>query len=700
MNTGKVYLGAILMAAICSGQDSVYLGSIGGMVRDSSGGVVQGAAVKAKQTETNFTVEGATDSEGRFRFSYLRLGPYEVSVSHPGLAAAARKVTLTVGSAFEVPFELRVANATAESVTVTGTAAVLETARTQVAGTVETSEIANLPLNGRSFLDVALLIPGVSPTNTASNQLFAETSAVPGQGISVSSQRNFSNSFIVDGLSANDDAAGLSGGFYGLDTVREFQVVTNGGQAEFGRAMGGYINVVTKSGTNVLHGDLYGYLRSSRWNAANALSRTVLPLTQTQYGGSVGGPAKKDRTFFFSNFEHRIQNQSGLITIAPANVAAINARLDATGYQGPRISTGLYSNPVHYWNYTGKLDHQMRKNDLFTVRYSAYNVNARNQRGAGALSAASASSHLDNTDQTIAASNVWTISSRLLNETRGQYTRSNLDAPPSDETGPAVSIAGVATFGRLSSSPVGRYNHLAEIVDNVSYQSGAHSWRFGGAFLYNSNRIFFPRTSRGSYAFGSLAAFLTGAYNNQGFTQTFGNPTVEQGNPNVGFYAQDEWKLHPRFVLNLGLRYDVQGLKSIQTDTNNVSPRGGFAWTPFAGRKTVVRGSYGLFYDRVPLRAVANALLSAGNSTELGQINQVNVQLSPAQVGAPVFPAILSSGSLQPGVLFNFSTMQRDLQNAYSQQGSLEVEQQLGHRATVSAGYQHLRGLHLIVTQN
>ena len=212
----------------------------------------------------------------------------------------------------------------------------------------------SLPLNGRNFLDLALLVPGVSPTNTASNQLFAETSAVPGQGISVGSQRNFSNNFIVDGLSANDDAAGLSGIFYGLDVVQEFQVVTSGGQAELGRALGGYINMVTKSGTNALHGDLYGYFRNQRFNAANPLSNTKLPSTQAQYGASLGGPVIRDRTFYFANFEQRALNQSGLITIAPANVAAINARLAAAGYQGAQIATGLYPNPVHNTNFLGK----------------------------------------------------------------------------------------------------------------------------------------------------------------------------------------------------------------------------------------------------------------------------------------------------------------------------------------------------------
>src|SRR5206468_2333249 len=163
-----------------------------------------------------------------------------------------RTLTLTLGSAFDLPLSLAVAGLDT-SVTVTGDAGVLETARSQVAGTVSATEVKNLPMNGLNFLDLALLVPGVSPTNVGSTQLFAETSAVPGQGLSIGSQRNFSNSFIVDGLSANDDAAGVSGMPYGVDAVDQFQVVTSGAQAELGRALGGYINVLTKSGTNVAH---------------------------------------------------------------------------------------------------------------------------------------------------------------------------------------------------------------------------------------------------------------------------------------------------------------------------------------------------------------------------------------------------------------------------------------------------------------
>jgi hypothetical protein len=684
---------------LSNAQETVNFASIGGRVTDSTGGIVEGASVIAQHTETNAKSEAVTDRDGRFRFPYLRIGTYEVRVRHQGFADASAAVTLTVGSAFELPITLAV-QATQTNVTVTGEATVLEAARTQIAGTVSQTEGRSLPLNGRNFLDVALLVPGVSPTNTASNQLFAETSAVPGQGISIGSQRNFSNNFIVDGLSANDDAAGLSGIFYGLDVVNDFQVVTSGGQAEFGRALGGYINVVTKSGTNTLHGDLYGYFRTSRLNASNALSHTVLPLTQAQDGASLGGPVVRDRTFYFVNFERRDLSQSGLITIAPSNVAAINAKLAAIGYPGPQISTGLYPNPVHSTNLLGKIDHQFGPKDQFSVRYSLYNVQSTNSRGAGGTSAASASAGLDNTDQTLAVSNVATFSSRLVNETRAQFTNSDLHALPSDQTGPAVSISGVASFGTLSGSPTARLNRLYEIADNLSYQMGTHALRAGADFLYNDDTITFPRSIRGSYSFSSLANFLTGTYNNSGFTQTFNQSVVSQTNPNIGFYAQDEWKPNSRLTFNLGLRYDLQFLNSIATDTNNVSPRAGFAWSPFASRSTVVRGGFGLFYDRVPLRALANALLSAGNTVDPANLRQISISLSPTQTGAPVFPNILSSLTLPPGVLFNFSTMDPHMQNAYSEQGSFEIEQRLGARSTLSVGYEHLRGLHLIVSVN
>jgi outer membrane receptor protein involved in Fe transport len=689
---------AIVVAVIAPAQETVNYASVTGRVMDSGGGALEGAMVTAREIETNITGSAKTDRDGRFRFPYLRVGRYELTVHMDGFVDATRRLTLTLGAAFDVPVTLAV-GPTRTAVIVTGEPPVLEAARSQIAGTISRAEVDSLPLNGRNFLDLALLVPGVSPTNTASTQLFAETSAVPGQGLSVGSQRNFSNNFIVDGLSANDDAAGLSGVFYGLDVVREFQVVTSGGQAELGRALGGYVNMVTKSGTNVLHGDVYGYLRNQRLNAANPIAHIRLPLTQMQYGASLGGPVIRDRTFYFANFEQRMLNQAGLTTISPANVDAINARLAALGYQGSAVTTGLYPNPVHNSNFLAKMDHQFTARDQFSARYSLYDVHSLNSRGAGGLSAPSASANLNDTDQTLAAGNIAILSSHMVNETRAQFTNSNLQAPPVDSAGPAVSIAGVAAFGRLSGSPTARLDKLYEAVDNLSYQSGSHALRAGIDFLYNDCRITFPRSNRGSYSFSSLSNFLAGTYNNSGFTQTFGNSLVTQTNPNVGFYVQDEWQVGPRLTLNAGLRYDLQFLQSIATDAGNVAPRLGLAWSPFDSRRTIVRASFGIFYDRIPLRALANALLSAGNTIDLGRLNQVSLSLSPGQTGAPLFPAMLAA-PVPAVTLANLSTMNPHIENAYSEQGSFEIEHQLGEHGTVTVGYEHLRGLHLIASVN
>jgi carboxypeptidase family protein/TonB-dependent receptor-like protein len=679
-------------------QQSIGYASISGRVTDPSGSVVPGAQVSARHTETNVTTTTVADQEGRFRFPYLRVGPYELTVGHPGFRDAVRPLALTAGAAYELPVSLSVAGVDT-SVTVTGQATVLETARSQIAATVSRNEVSSLPMNGRQFLEVALLVPGVAPTNVGSTQLFPETSAVPGISLSVGSQRNLSNNFIVDGLSANDDAAGLSGITYSVDAVEQFQVVTSGAQAELGRALGGYINIVSRSGTNAHRGTLYDYVRDDRLNAPNALSGEKLPMTQSQYGGSAGGPIVTDRIFYFANVEQRRLDQSGLVTISPDNAGAINARLLATGYRGPLVTTGVYSNPVHSTNFLSKIDHQISGREQLSIRYSIYDVDSQNSRGAGGLIAPSASSALDNLDQTIAVGHTLTLSSRTVLETRAQFAHGDLEALPTDAIGPAVSIAGVASFGRLSSSPTGRRNRMYQIVNNLSYQAGAHAFRVGADFLHNDDRISFPRAVRGSYTFSSLPAFLAGAYNNAGFTQTFGATEAAQTNPNVGVYAQDEWKLRPRVTLNLGVRYDLQFLETINADTNNASPRIGVAWSPFESGSTVIRASGGLFYDRVPLRALANALLSAGNTTDLNNLRQIAVSLSPAQAGAPVFPNILA-GALPSVTLVNLTTMDRNLRNAYSRQASVEIEHQLGQATTIGVGYQYLRGFNLLMSVN
>ena len=344
---------ALALARPVAAQQTVDVGSISGRVVDGTGGSVPGATIQTTHRATNIVATATTDALGRFRFPYLRIGVYDLTVSLSGFKDVTRQITVSAGSAFEMPITLAVAGVES-TVMVMAEAPVMEAARSQIASTVLESEVAALPMNGRNFLDLALLAPGVSPTQIASTQLFPETSAVPGVTISVGSQRNLSNNFVVDGLSANDDAAGLSGITYSVDAVEQFQVITSGAQAELGRALGGYVNVVTKSGTNNLRGTVYDFVRDDSLNAENALSGTKLPMDQSQFGGSIGGPLRKNRSFFFANAERRDLDQTGLVTISDPNVAIVNARLAATGYLGPQISTGIYPNPVELVEHPGE----------------------------------------------------------------------------------------------------------------------------------------------------------------------------------------------------------------------------------------------------------------------------------------------------------------------------------------------------------
>lgn len=694
-----------LTAGVLSAQETVNNASLAGQVLDTTGAVLPHATVSALAVATGLTTKVETDAAGRFRYPYLQVGQYQVIIHHDGFSDATRTLTLTIGAAFNLPVQLSIGG-TAQSVTVNAEAPVLETDRSQIAGTISQNEVANMPFNGRNFLDLALLVPSVSPTNTAANQLFAETSAVPGQGISVSSQHNFSNSFIVDGLSANDDAAGLVQTDFGLDVVQEMQVVTNGGQAEFGRALGGYINFVSKSGGNTIHGNVYSYLRDKHLNAHNAFTHTLLPYTQTQSGASLGGPIVKDRTFYFGNFEYRQLNQTNYMTITAANAAAINTVLSTDGYGGPLLNISptnisIFPNPVRMENFFFKVDHKVTRKDQLSARYSLYHVTSINSRGASGTTYITAGANLQDLDQTIAVSNIYNINARTVNETRGQFTNSNLLAPVVDPLGPAVSITGVASFGTLSGSPTGRYDRLYEVVDNLSRQIGPHAVRVGADLLFNDLKITFPMSNRGSYSFSSLANFQAGKYST--FTQTFGNFIVPQTNPNFGIYAQDEWKVNPKLTINAGVRYDLQWLKAVALDTRNVSPRFGFAWSPFNDRTTVVRGSFGLFYDRVPLRALSNALESDGNGTTITANTLGTLTLSYGQTGAPVFPNIetgYTALTIPNTYRLSLSTMDPHMKNAYAEQTSLEVDQQLTRSSNLAISYQHLRGLDILIDVN
>jgi Carboxypeptidase regulatory-like domain/TonB dependent receptor len=704
----SLFISICCLSATVFAQQAVTSATLSGRVEDASGAAVAGAAIAAINLDQNRSLTAQSDSQGRFRFLYLSVGRYRLKVEANGFASLERELTLTVGQALDALFKLNVAGVT-ERLDIRPEATLVETVRTQVAETVLPAEVDRLPLNGRNYLDLAALTPAVTRANPVANQRFAETSAVPGTQISVAGQRNINNGFVMDGLSANDDAADLPGTFFSQEVIREFQVITSGGIAEFGRASSGIINVVSQSGTNDWRGRAYGFLRSQRTDARNPLSTTPDPrdpsrllkdpLTQAQYGATMGGPLLRNRTFLFTNFEQTRLNNSVVVTISPADVSAINTVLDQIGYAGPRIGTGLTPTGYDTTNFFTRVDHHINAANLLTARYSFYDIDSFNARGVGGLNAASRATALEDRDQTIAISDVSTISSRVANEARFQFTRSRLAAPPNDLVGPAINIAGVANLGMFTNSPTGRDIHLYELVDNVTVESGAHSLKFGADFLYNRVNITFPGATQGAYTFSpsgsgvnqvsALTNFRNGRYSV--FQQAFGEPSQFQSNPNFGVFAQDEWRVRPSLTINAGLRYDLQWLPDpIETDANNVAPRIGLAWAP-GDRKTVIRAGYGVYYERIPLRATSNALQRDGSKYRVAQFQF-------GQAGSPIFPNV--AASFPAGFLPSITTIDPKIENAYTQQANLQIERELTASASLSVGYLHTRGLHMILSRN
>ena len=677
----------LLLAPTLHAQPAITSATVAGTVRDVSGAPIAGANVIAANIERNQKQQTVTDPSGRFRFPVLAVGAYDITATCDGFAPWHRKLRLGVGSSLDIPITLAMTQS--ETIDVTGALPAVDTGRTEIASNITPEEVRSLPLNGRNYLDLALLAPGVSRTNTGANQRFAETSAVPGTGISVSTQRNLANSFIVDGLSANDDAAELAGTFFSQEVIREFEVVRSGGSAEFGRASAGIINIVTQSGTNTLRGDAYGFFRNQRLDAPNALSHTKLPLDQHQTGATLGGPLVRDRAFFFANAEGMRQRTAGIITISAANVAAINARLDTVHYGGPRITTDSFDTTLDTTNVFARVDAMAMPSDSLTLRLNTYDVTSDNARSVGGLNAVSRGTALENHDRTLAASNLWTIAGNVISETRAQITRSRLDAPPNDPTGPAVNISGIASFGTLTVSPTARDIDLREIAQNMTWLRGDHSLKTGVDLLQNRVTISFPGALQGVYTFSSLTNFLSGNYSS--FQQAFGEPDTHQTNDNLGAFVQDEWRATPRLMIDAGLRYDVQQLPSIvHTDRNNISPRLGAAWDIRGDARTVLRAAAGIYYDPIPLRAVSNALQRNGVTYRVAQ-------LGASAPGAPAFPNVLPS--FPTNLLTNITTVDPHIQESSSTQAMLQYEQQLGATSTASIGVEHLRGRNIIMSR-
>jgi len=668
-------------------QQSADAVSVTGVVRDATGGAIVAADVELRRAVRNETTTRRTDSGGRFAFLSVPPGEYTLRVSAKDFTPFVSNLRLLVGQALEIPVSLALGDVTA-SVDVAAETPLVEARRTQVAHTVLPEEIDTLPLNGRNYLDLALLAPGVSRTVQRSTERFAETSAVPGTGISISGQRNLNNTFVVDGLSANDDAAGLAGTYFGQDVIREFQVITSGAPAIFGRAASGVVNVVTQSGGQARRGRAYAYLRNDALDARNPLATREDPLSQRQYGASLSGPLARDRAFYFTNVERTNLERTGIVTIAPGAAESIADTLARSSYGGPGPGTGEFPTGYDTSNVFVRVDHLPAPAARLSMRYSFYDVASSNARNVGGLNAVSRGTRLDNQDHAAAATFA-TTGTGAINEIRGQATWGRLSSPANDARGPAVNISGVANFGSSTSSPEERDLDTYELADSVTFQRGAHLLTGGGNLLYERLSIAFPGATPGVYTFQSLAAFTAGRYVN--FQQAFGRETQFQTSTSVAAFLQDEWRPRPALTVNAGLRYDLQRLADpIAADGNNLAPRIGVALAPGDG-KLVIRAGGGLYYDRIPLRAVSNALQRNGADYRVAL-------LTFEQPGAPVFPQTLLA--FPAGMLSNVTTMDPTIESGFARQFDLQIEHQVAALTTVHAAFIHLSGDRILMSRN
>jgi len=718
-------------------------GAIQGTVQDPSGAVLRGADVTATQTATGTTFKTTTGDDGFFEFPLLPVGIYDVVVSGQGFTPLTQKgVKLTVGAKLNLSMALKV-KGQESMVEVTAEAPVVETTRTQVSSTVDDQAVANLPTNGRNFIDFVLLTPGVNRD-------------VRGGDLSFAGQRGTLNSLTVDGTDNNNTFFGQTLGRTGSgrapyqfsqDAVLEFQVNTNGYSAELGRAGGAVINVVTKSGTNTFHGTAFEFFRDRGLNAndpiynlqraAAAAAGRTLPLKPgyhfNQFGGNIGGPIVRDRAFFFFDYDGQRNNTGNPILISlPTPTTAFEAT--AVNYLAARSNN--YNRTFNQNVYLGKVDYNINNSNQLSGRYNAQRFAGQAQENSGTTSAFEHTGASNVQTDTIGLQETATFTPNLLNVARFSYQR---DSEPglANSINPEANVRNAGQtllfVGRNSFSPRETTIHRQQFSDTLSRQHGHHTFKFGADFLHDGILNFFPGNFSGAYTFASLGDFgrslsgvpVTAAGNS--FTEAFpgAGTTGATTHPNLWQYAaffQDDWRVSRSLTLNLGVRYDLEQIAQpsiqnpaalalgfntakIPNDTNNFAPRLGFAWQPLTGKQLVVRGGYGIFYGITPSIMYGTAHSNNGINVQTLTFNASVANPLPASYpnvtcGAPSANAgcPLPTGAALPAptiYVFNKNYVQ-----PYVQQFNLGVEHQLARDLSVSVGYLGVRGVHLQRTRD
>ncbi|HEY0100569.1 MAG TPA: TonB-dependent receptor, partial [Pyrinomonadaceae bacterium] len=726
-----------LMASFAFTQSQATSGNIEGRVLDPNGAAVPGVSITATNQQTGFEKTAISDEEGHYRLIMLPPGTYKlVTASAQGFQPVTlENAVVTVGGQTNLDINLAVGHNDL-SIDVSAEAPVVETTRTSVATTVNERDIENLPVSGRNYLDFATLTPGVVRDPSRQGDL------------SVGGQKGTLNSLQVDGADNNNTFFGQAFGRTGVrppyqfseESVKEFQVNQNGFSAEFGRAGGAVINVVTKSGTNSFHGGVFEYFRDESLNAnapnikglqgadfdlGRRLDRNKRPPQQiNQFGFRLGGPIVKNRAFFFGTYDGQRQDLPNIVE--PSNLGAQSAAIQ--DLLRPRLAPYQISRNQDV--YLLKTDIAINGSNQLSLRFNRQNFTGVNNEFTGALAAEEHSGDSLARTTTFSGTLASTITSSIVNELRFQFAR---DAEPGTANSdlPETQIQtgnGFLLLGRNNFSPRETTIKRAQFINNLSYVRGQHNYKVGVDLNFDRILNFFPGFFSGQYTFSPITvdgvtlngyqAFQRGLPS--GFQQRFALPGTSgaTSNPNSTDYAlflQDDWRATPKLTLNLGLRYDYQKLAAPPLrnpdpallaagfdtsrqpdDGNNLAPRVGFAYDVRGDGKSVVRGGYGIFYGRTT--AIMLGTAHTGNGIQTTGVNFAN---NAAIVAAGLtYPNIINTAPTAATGTPDIFLFSEDYAQPYVQQARLGFEHELMQNMSFSVTYLFFRGVHLSRTRD
>jgi len=488
----------ILAMAACltpraSGQVGASTAQLNGSVHDESGGSVAKATVVARETETNRTYTAVTNDSGLFVLPNLPPGRYELTTEAPGFSRSTQTgIVLSVGQVATVDIVVKVAAST-ERVTVTTEVPPVEPTRTEVSNVISSNQIQSLPISGRLFTDFALLTPGVTTGRTSLQSTITEAEVTR---ISFGGMRDLSNMVTVDGADTVNTATGSQRGTPSQEAVSEFRVVNNSFGAEQGRAMGGIVNIITKSGTNDMHGSVYDYIENSAVNARALLQPSPIPdtLRQNQFGATFGGPIKKDKTFFFINYEGQRRAEAPIQSPELLNnLALINAAKAILGI-APENTSGLKTNDTDKG--LVKLDHQINKNNRLTVRYNIedarnLNVLVGDTLDGGGIGAPSSGHNNFLRDQALVGTLSTQITPSLINTFLAQYARRHSNFP-GDTGQPNLDLPNSLLMGHNFGVFDATYESRGQFADSLYWVKGSHLAKFGVDYNHVNDHIIWP----------------------------------------------------------------------------------------------------------------------------------------------------------------------------------------------------------------